>query len=519
MKVPFTLSLLFAGLLISSSSSAQLASAVIDTNYIHSGINSDGSAYNPATGASQQFIVPKGTGKSPIYVTNLWLAGTSNGSAKVSAIQFKQNGTDFWSGPINPTTGVAADPTAWNKVWKVNKSTINGHIANYNTTGYTVPQQIADWPGNGPAGFAPVMAPFYDKNGNGIYEPSGGDYPTILGDQALYAIFNDAYASHTETGGQALQAEVHLMEYEYVSSTVSNTLFCQYKIVNRSSSTWTDFYAGIFTDFDLGYPGDDYIATDSLRSMYYVYNADSVDGTGAGTTYGNNPPAMAIQFLNTALKKSMTWQNNATIMGNAFTYQHYYTYLKGLWKDSTSLTYGGNGYGGSVPTSLTYTGDPVTLAGWSERSVNATPGDVRMLGSTGPYTVAPGAYITVDVAYIYAPNASTNNLNAVTTLKSSADNVRSFYNNTIALSNDEKRSAPTLQVYPNPAQGSVTVKVPVIGEPFSIRLFDLQGNLVINVESKETIDLDVSGFSNGIYYLSVGNEKYHASQKLVILNK
>jgi hypothetical protein len=40
------------------------------------------------------------------------------------------------------------------------------------------------------------LLPFADVNNNGIYDPSYGDYPNVLGDEALYLMYNDKFAAH-----------------------------------------------------------------------------------------------------------------------------------------------------------------------------------------------------------------------------------------------------------------------------------------------------------------------------------
>src|SRR5262249_47415907 len=158
------------------------------------------------------------------------------------------------------------------------KSVIDYHIQHWNDLGYVVPQALADWPANGHPPLAQVLAPFVDLNGNYIYEPALGDYPFIPGDQATYDIFNDVANIHTETGGVPLGVEVHQMSYEINSPTdsfLTNTVFIRYEIGNRSDTSYHDVYIGIWTDFDIGYPNDDYVGTDVGRNMYYGYNSEN----------------------------------------------------------------------------------------------------------------------------------------------------------------------------------------------------------------------------------------------------
>ena len=40
-------------------------------------------------------------------------------------------------------------------------------------------------------GQAPYLAPFVDVDYDGLYNPALGDYPDVMGDQAIFFIFND----------------------------------------------------------------------------------------------------------------------------------------------------------------------------------------------------------------------------------------------------------------------------------------------------------------------------------------
>jgi hypothetical protein len=52
-----------------------------------------------------------------------------------------------------------------------------------------------------------------------------------------------------------------------------------------------------FTDFDLGFFGDDYIASDVTNGMMYGYNGTTVDGTGQTYAYGEHPPAIGLKVI------------------------------------------------------------------------------------------------------------------------------------------------------------------------------------------------------------------------------
>ena len=73
--------------------------------------------------------------------------------------------------------------------------------------------------------------------------------------------------------------------------------FYSYEIINRSSHELRETYFSQWVDPDLGYARDDYIGCDVGRGLGYCYNGTNVDGTGLVTHYGENPPAVGVDFF------------------------------------------------------------------------------------------------------------------------------------------------------------------------------------------------------------------------------
>ena len=180
--------------------------------------------------ANGKYLVPKpapGTnGPTSLYAGSLWIGGIdANGALKVAAMTYRQIGNDFWPGPL--TSSASTDATTcltWDKIFKVNKAdvktfrdwVITGSVG-ANPTPSAGVDAITNWPVIGPEGQA--MAPYYDANGNNIYDPYGGDYPDfwlgdgtrpagqsacdagLFGDQVLYWVFNDKGNAHSVPRG------------------------------------------------------------------------------------------------------------------------------------------------------------------------------------------------------------------------------------------------------------------------------------------------------------------------------
>lgn len=412
--------------------------SVIDKGAFRALINSDGMLFWNRTTGIPLFEFPKNSRKNTAFSSTLWLAGINqNNDTCVAATRYNQVGYDFWAGPVAQIYDINYQ-TKYNRVWKLDRDQINTHISNYQQPGYTMPSEIATWPAHGDVanGEAPYIAPFFDSDHNGIYEPQNGDYPIVLGQQAAYFIFNDTRLPHTETGGTQLGVEVHGMAYvmDSVNADLKNTLFVKYNVFNRLNNDFANFYLGKFDDLDLGDAGDDYIGCDTLSNTFYAYNGDSIDGYGSSNEYSKAPPVQGVTFLNNDMTQFVFLNNSGGIaaMNDPDIAADYFTILEGFWKDRTPYTYGGDGYGPGTPVKFMFTGNPVTTQGWSEITENNAPGDRRGLASAQLSNFNHGTNYCLDIAYVYnrdcEDTTTCNHLSNIPNMLTRVDSVQQYFN-------------------------------------------------------------------------------------------
>ncbi len=285
------------------------SSAYLDINNVKALFNSSGLHFFRE---NAEYEVPKGSGKTTLFANSIWIGGLDgNNLLHFAGERYRQGPTsgnpwthqDYWAGPVSDTAGYNIyQDTVWNHIWKVSKSEVEYHRNHYWESGYVPVDNILNWPGNGNValGQAAILAPFYDRNANQLYEPYDGDYPEIRGDQALFFIYNDDHGYHAESTGEKLRAEIHGMAYAFDmpnDTAFKNTVFLHLKIINRSQNTYSGTYLGVFADIDLGYSNDDYVGCDVERGMFYGYNGLPVDGSGQPNAYGANPPTQAVVIL------------------------------------------------------------------------------------------------------------------------------------------------------------------------------------------------------------------------------
>jgi len=503
-------------------------SLVLDTNNIAARVYPNGSLFWDVLFSDiMGFEVPKGGNSHTIFASNLWIGGKNNNNLHLAALRYGQIGKEFQAGPIANNYTSSQYQNKYNRVWKVNKSTIDYHIANWNSSGYVIPSSLADWPGNGNInnGEALKLAPFADLNNNLIYEPHLGEYPLIRGDQAIYIMYNDDLI-HGETGGERLKVEIHAMLYSFNNSTIpqiNNTVFLTYAIINRSQNTYTDLMVSSFTDFDIGYAYDDYIGCDSVLNFFYGYNGFIDD-----PDYGDFPPAQGVVFLNHPMKYFMKFNNIGGIT-HPFTTDpttaiEYFNYMNGKWRDGSPLMYGFDGITGNSPSNFIYNGMPETNSGWNEVSLNNPPHDRRGLGSIGPFTFSPGQSICVELALPFAQSTTTGNLAPVALLRQNVPLVKSFFDSKnydcISLTNINKNpnNLGQFDIFPNPATDKIYFSLSDNSKITLIEIVDIHGRKVKSFYSDFEKDyMDINDLKAGIYIIRIKTTNNYYLKKFIKL--
>jgi hypothetical protein len=437
------------------------------------------------------YEIPKGSGQTSAFCGALWIGGLDQGNnLHAACMTYRQTGNDFWPGPLDTISAQTHDSICrkYDRFWKLNRSEVEQFLAHRTDTGYTIPEAILSWPGNGNTtiGQANYLAPFIDSDGDGIYNPNLGDYPAfalngqqncnyhLLGDQAIWWVFNDKGNQHTETGGNAFGLEIQAMAFAFRSNDeINNATFYRYQLINRSVNSYHEMWFGQWIDNDLGAYDDDYVACDVMRGMGYVYNGDAMDGLTQRPdefypSYGANPPAMGVDFLQgpfaddfdlidndrdslldeagERIKMSAfkTYDGNFTITGNPEFAEQFYYFLQGKWKDGTPQVYGGNGCCSGLPSNFMFPGDSdpygwatggIPQPSWSEQTVGNVPFDRRYVMSVGPFSMHPGEVETITIGLPWARDsfAGSNNLAAIDKLKIADDKLQQFFDNCFAL--------------------------------------------------------------------------------------
>lgn len=400
-------------------------------------------------------IEPVGSAPSvhSLFSGSVWLAGVdAGGQIRTAAQTYRQSGNDFWPGPLDNIGNISEQVcNKFDKHFTVFGADIDDHVQFFvqNPSGQRPLSDIAtgikEWPAIGnvnsraangdPMQINQDLAPFFDYNENGFYDPENGDYPVIgiqsgvvggvqvtesvYADQMIFWVYNDKGDIHGETGGQSIGIEIGALAFAFnTSDEVNNMTFYRYIIRNKATTRIGDFYMGQWVDADLGCFNNDYVGCDTTRDMGIVYNGTPTDPDCGSRGYGANPPLLGVVYFEGPLgdvdplnptapreklgMSTFTYYNNDfSVTGNPESATHYYNYLKGFWKDNTCFTLGGDAYGGSVCTSFMFPDSPDDPTGWSECTEGIVPGDRRWVQASGPFTLQPGDLNTITVGVVW----------------------------------------------------------------------------------------------------------------------
>ena len=449
-------------------------------NHIRTLIDPSGSIF--WDGENAQFLVNGSNDTLPtqgtIFAQGLWLSGISPTGELQTAIAAygKASGEyDYFPGPLNSGDpnypgGALNDPERgttdtqscndWDQVWTAYRYEIEAHLADW-ADNQSIDQPIPNimaWPGAGNPhsavynGFElpPVdqhgLAPFFDQNADGIYDPLDGDYPDLsfarFPDQITWCVFNDAGNIHTESNTVTpLKMEIQLTSWAFFCTdnpVLNNTIFNSYRLINKGVEKIDSLFLGLFTDFDLGCYTDDYLGCRPDQNSFFAYNADNLDESFcAGSfniNYGENPPAQAITMLNQSLDHFI-YTNNAGVgtsppgTSDPASAIEFRNFLSGKFRDGTPITEGGTGYMSSnTVVAHAFPRNPNYLSDWSMLSEGLNAADRRGIGSTFLDSMQPDDTRVVDLAYSFHREEGLNFVENVDLLYGEIDQIQTQYN-------------------------------------------------------------------------------------------
>jgi hypothetical protein len=267
--------------------------------------------------------------------------------------------------------------------------------------------------------------------------------PIIMGSQCLYTLFNDTdSAAHgfDIAGTLPLGVEVKLYAYTYdntyqtYDTMMTQVVFLEYTITNRSSEMIDSCIITIYGDPDIGYSNDDRVGSDVETGMAYCYSEGSHD-----QYYGDKTPAVGICLLNDRASSSnfyYFYRRNDPPSVRLDSLYKTINLVKGLqlmgepYIDSSTM----------LPTKFPFSGNPVDSTGW----INALSEDYRFVINASPISLQAGDSIKVVAALIVARGET--NKESVRKLLATTRSVRELYRQNVAATQLRASSADAVTI-------------------------------------------------------------------------
>jgi len=405
-----------------------------------------------------------------LFNSEIWIGGIdTSGTVRVSG-NYHPNLQRyiFTAGPLN--VDGQADSTnckRWDKFWAVKHFELTAHRTDMADGVLDNPlQNIVGWPGKGNPHFEAIygfqlpngdLAPFFDLNGDSIYNAYDGDFPHVLGlDTALvpgqisWCIYNDL------AGGGLIWPPPQPIGFDYQLTTwallctdddlLNNTFFLSQKLTNRTGQPIDSVVLGMRNLFSIGRSYDNGWGTAVGLNTIYAYNRDSIDNGGLSTDpeFGLHPPAFALTYLSHPLFKSIYFMIDCDMPLPMYIPQEpkeYYNYLNGHWRDGQPLVYGGSGYpsgSNSIPADFTFPGFPGDDTDWwmlSSSAISSYPSYcINPVASVYLGTIQPGESRTVDMAYSYHRNLELDHFGNVSFMFDRVAQLHQLYQDSFAQS-------------------------------------------------------------------------------------
>jgi hypothetical protein len=226
--------------------------------------------------------------------------------------------------------------------------------------------------------------------------------------------------------------------------------------------------------------------------------------------------------------------------GSPTTEKDYHNYLSGKWRDDSQLVWGGNGHssgGATIPSKYMYpaTSDPLFYStggtvtnptNWSESNSGNISGDRRGIGSSGPFTIQPGAVIEIDLALVFGQDFTGSGASGgVTAMQEAIDTVRSNYSRGITANcasgmttsidnNSENKS--DLMSYPNPFNNVFTINYELENNPVFLEIYNGIGEKIKSQTiTQNTTVIDLSNQTNGFYFVTITEGTNRMSRKIM----
>jgi hypothetical protein len=304
-------------------------------------------------------------------------------------------------------------------------------------------------------------------------------YPVVLPYRVIPPVISDFQISSTLKDtiplGSSINVLINCNSFAWSNSNNSKYIINEYAIINKGPNNITNFYTGLYMDWDIDYYLYNKASFDPTTKMGYCYPS------GGGTHAG-------IKLLTAGAAVNYCFDND--------------------------------GANGSIKINDGFLKAEKYLAMTNNRSLAGIVGsgnDVSDMVSSGPHDLNAGDTVIVAFALIGGDNLGD--------LKLSAIAAQNKYDNPFAKINfSDKSQSGISQNYPNPFReySNIDIFIPE-GGFVNIELFDYLGKKVMTLLNKNvnpgvtTILIDGTELESGMYYYKITTENFEMTKKITII--
>jgi len=486
-----------------------LQSRKLDTNNISAWFTNNGNFNRDPLTGNAGFEWPRGTGYNARFSSGLWMGCVVGNDTLTAVAKYTY---DYKPGYVDNNGNPQGQFDTLYRIYRIER-------------GDTTTPDYQNWPVN-----------------QGAYVNSLGK-PFFLGTQTMFYVYTDAYPHSSGISSLAsLKAQILQTNWCYTNVGLRDVIFTEFKVINRSNSTWTNTYIRFWTDDDLDNATDDRIGCDTLRELGYTYNADNSDQTAVGTKVLRSPIMFTGNNNDTVKYYSPPGSQNLRIkVGYKYTGMNVFNYynnvtpepadprnnietfrvIAGLWRTGQAWINPINGQ----TTKKVFSGDPVSGSGWIMSDGN----DRRFLQGYGPFNMNANDTQSIIVAQVIARGSS--NLNSITLLRDLSDHVQTIYNQNFQsvlsvknISTEIPERFNLYQNYPNPFNPSTKIKFD-ISKTYNVKLtiYDVIGrkiDMLINQKLEPgtyEVGWDAKKYSSGSYFYRLETDDLSQVKAMILL--
>ncbi len=486
----------------------------INGNNISSWVRNNGSFNrNPSTG-NAGFIWPAGSGKTLTYASGLWLSGVVGPDTLMAIANYAY---EYAPGYIDSNGDPHGENDSAYRIYKI----VKGDTASSDYNGWPVEQGA-----------------YLDSNNK----------PFLPGMQTLFHCMSDGYPYHNFT--EPMKAQVQVTSWCYNSAAdpvISNTVFSEYKIINKNSLQWHNAVISVWSDqcsiefvsiacdtnLNLGYaycqPNSYQFENNPPAFGFLVLQGPAkytgnINDTVFSFIPGKNSRSIKVGYEEMEMSSFNMFQNGSPIYHQPIDYTELYYTVQGFFYNGDSWYLPGT----TTATKFPFSGDPEKGTGWNQHNTMGY-GNRRLLMNFGFLNLNPGDTQTIVFAQIVS--RGTSNFNSVTKLKQNCQYIQNVFENnftTVSINNSEVAEVPRdfelNQNFPNPFNPKTIINYELrTKDHTTLKIYDVKGNevdVLVNKNQeagKYSVVFDGKNLSSGIYFYKLTTTKLSKTLKMVLL--